>query len=147
PDRDKAYTPIERMSDGRHAAAPLYYGMLSFAQTARGVLVPARIEPASPDLKAYAVRADGGRLRVAVINTSAAQSARVTLSPRRRFERARLMRLTGSAIDATTGVTLGGASVDEFGGWSPEEEDVVVNNDEVAIDVPAASAVTVRSDL
>jgi hypothetical protein len=143
PDRDKAYTPIKRTGDGRYAAAPLYYGMLLFAQTARGALVPARVTPASPDLKAYAARAGDGTLRVALIDTDAAQAARAVIAPERRFDSARVMRLAGSAIDATTGITFGGARVDEFGRWDPREEKIAPDTDEIPIDVPAASAVCV----
>jgi hypothetical protein len=143
PDRDKAYTPIKRTGDGRYAATPLYYGMLLFAQTARGALVPARLTPASPDLKAYAARALNGSLRVILINMNAERGARVLLSVGRRFNAARLLQLGGPAIDATTGVTFGGARVDEFGRWNPREERIAPDTDEISIDVPAASAVCV----
>jgi hypothetical protein len=139
-DQDKAYTPIKRTADNRYAAAPLYYGMLLFAQAARGALVPARLTPASPDLKAYAVRASDGTLRVALINTDAAQAARAVIAPGRRFDSARMMRLAGSAIDATENVTLGGARVDEFGRWDPIEGEFRFAGPDIMIDVPAASA-------
>src|SRR6266516_1317491 len=53
---DKAYTPIARSAGGGHRAQPLYYGMLMFAQAARGALVPARLTSDSGDLRAFAVR-------------------------------------------------------------------------------------------
>jgi hypothetical protein len=45
------------------------------------------------------------------------------------------------AIDATAGVTLGGAGVDEFGRWPPPmNEQVPLTNYEIIVDVPADSA-------
>src|SRR4029077_16940931 len=49
---DKAYTPIARSGD-RYRAMPLYYGMLMFAQAARGALVPAHLAPAPSGLKGF----------------------------------------------------------------------------------------------
>jgi hypothetical protein len=65
---DKAYTPIARSAGGGYRAQPLYYGILMFAQAARGALVPARLASDSSDLKAFAVRTPEGTLRVCLIN-------------------------------------------------------------------------------
>jgi hypothetical protein len=55
-----------------------------------------------------------------------------------------MLRLAGPAIDATTGVTLGGASVDESGKWAPAmNEEVQLTGHEIIVDVPAASAAMV----
>jgi hypothetical protein len=52
-----------------------------------------------------------------------------------------MMRLAGPAVDATAGVTLGGASVDEFGRWArATNEQVRLTGHEVIVDVPATSA-------
>jgi hypothetical protein len=54
------------------------------------------------------------------------------------------MRLVGPSVDATSGVTLGGASVDDFGRWVPgTNEAALAPSGEIAIDVPAASAALV----
>ena len=79
PGDDKAYTPIARGAGGRHVARPLYYGILMFAQGARGALVPARLVSDLSDLAAFAVRAPEGGLRVCLINMDLARGARVTL--------------------------------------------------------------------
>jgi hypothetical protein len=48
------------------------------------------------------------------------------------------------AAEATTGVTLGGASVDEFGVWSPATTEVAHSaGREITVDVPAASVALV----
>jgi hypothetical protein len=141
---DKAYTPIARSGRGRHRATPLYYGMLMFAQAARGALVPARLASDSSDLKAFAVRAQEGSLRICLINKDFDRGARVRIDPGRRFVVASVMRLAGPAADATAGVTLGGASVDDFGEWAPATNAVTrVASRDITVDVPAASVALV----
>ncbi len=143
-DADKAYTPIARAGGGRHRAAPLYYGMLMFAQAARGALLPARLAAPSPELRAFAVRAPDGTLRVCLINKGVDRGARVGIDPGRQFARAAVLSLAGPAPDARTGVTLGGATVDEFGAWTPSAHEVTrFAGREIIVDVPAASAAVV----
>jgi hypothetical protein len=141
---DKAYTPIARSGD-RYRAMPLYYGMLMFAQAARGALVPAHLAPEpSGGLEAFAVRTPEGMLRICLINQDVTLDKRVVIEPGRKFTSASMLRLAGPAIDATAGVKLGGASVDEFGRWAPPlQEEVGTTGNEIIVDVPAASAALV----
>jgi hypothetical protein len=142
-DADKAYTPIARDGGGRVRAQPLYYGMLMFAQAARGALVPARLASDTGELKAFAVRAGDGSLRVCLINKDLARGVRVEIDPGRHFATASVMRLIGPAADATSGITLGGASVDAYGRWTPAPEVLQSPSRALAVDVPAASAALV----
>jgi hypothetical protein len=143
-DVDKAYTPIARGPGGRDLARPLYYGMLMFAQAARGALVPARLASDRSDLKAFAARAPDGILRICLINKDPRGGARVRIDPQRAFAAASVVRLSGPAIDATTGLTLGGSSVDEFGAWASALREVVSPaGGEFAVDLPPASAALV----
>jgi hypothetical protein len=145
PGRNKVYTPIARAPDGGLRAAPLYYGMLMFAQVGRGSLVPARIEAGPAGLSAYAVRADDGSLRVCLINKESQGSIRASIAPGRPFASASLLRLTGPAIDATTDITLGGAAVDDAGHWKPaRRESLDVAGSAVVLEVPASSAALVE---
>lgn len=141
---DKAYTPIARSGD-RYRAMPLYYGMLMFAQAARGALVPAHFAPEqSGGLKAFAVRTPEGTLRICLINQNITHDKRLAIEPGRKFTSASMLRLAGPAIDATAGLTLGGGSVDEFGRWAPPWHDEAhITGNEVIVDVPAASAALV----
>jgi hypothetical protein len=140
---DKAYTPIARSGD-RYRATPLYYSMLMFAQAARGALVPAHLAPGTSGLKAFAVRAPGGTLRVCLINQNITHDERLAIDPGRKFAAASMLRLAGPAIDATAGVTLGGASVDEFERRAPAmNEEVRLTGREILVDVPTASAALV----
>ncbi len=144
PSDDKAYTPIARNGGGRYRAAPIYYSILMFAQAARGALVPAYLAQDTSGLKAFAVRAPEGTLRVCLINKNLARSERVAIDPGRDFAVSTMMRLAGPAVDATAGVTLSGASVDEFGNWAPAiNEEARLTGRQVIVDVPAASAALV----
>lgn len=143
PDEDKAYTPIARAGGGRYRATPLYYGLLMFAQAARGRLVPLAATPSRPELAAYAVRTPEA-VNFCLLNKDTAQTFRVQLRPRRRFADASVLRLAGPSLAATAGVTLGGAAVDEDGAWRPEHERHRLRDDgDLVLDVPAGSGVTV----
>jgi hypothetical protein len=146
PDQDKAYTPITRSAGGRYRAAPVYYGMLAFTQVAHGALVPTQIGAGGSDLSAFAVRTPPGGLRVCLINKDLWQRVRVTIEPRHSFVAASCMRLEGPAADATMGITLGGSSVDETGGWAPARSEVIYpSGRDITVDVPAMSAALVSA--
>ena len=59
--------------------------MLMFAQAARGALVPAHLVPDRSDLKAFAVRAPEGTLRVCLINQNITRDHRLTIDSGRKF--------------------------------------------------------------
>jgi hypothetical protein len=146
PGRNKAYTPIAREPDGRLRAAPLYYAMLMFAQIGRGAIVPTRVEGGPAGLSAYAVRAPDGGLRVCLINKESRGALRATTASSRRAAGASLLRLTGPAIDATAGITLGGAAVDAAGQWAPaQRESVDAADGKLVLDLPAASAALINA--
>jgi hypothetical protein len=141
PAQDKAYTPIARSGDGRYRAAPLYYAMLAFAQTSRGALIPTQLASESTaTLKAFAVRAPDGALRICVINKDFTRDAHVTIDLPRRFAAGSMMRLSGAAADAISGVTLGAATMDEFGAWRPIAEAVDIVNGRLRVELPPSSA-------
>jgi hypothetical protein len=108
-----------------------------------GALVPAHLAPDTSGLKAFAVRAPEGTLRVCLINRNVERDERVAVDPGRKFTVASMLQLAGPAIDATAGVTLGGASVDEFGRWTPATNEVPLTGHEIIVDAPAASATLV----
>jgi len=65
----------------------------------------------------------------------------VRIDPQRAFTAASLVRLSGPAVDATAGITLGASSVDELGAWAPAVREVVgPAGAELALDLPPASA-------
>ena len=83
-----------------------------------------------------------GALRLCLINKDFARATRVAVDPGRRFVAGSVMRLTGPAAQATAGITLGGACVDEFGACTVAKTEVVQSRGrEVDVDVAASSAV------
>ena len=141
-----AYTPIARISNTtqEYEPRPLYYGLLLFAQSAQGRLVPATLGTANGSLTAYAVRSNDGNLQVTVINKDAALDAALTVDPGRLFRAGTALRLTAPALNSTMGVTLGGASVAADGSWIPSAgEAITFQGRRFLLHVPAAGAVTV----
>ena len=69
----------------RYRAAPLYYGMLMFAQAAPGSLIPAQLAPDTSGLKAFAVRAPDETLCVCLINQNITRDERVAIDSGRKF--------------------------------------------------------------
>jgi hypothetical protein len=141
---DKIYTPISHGRGGGLTARPLYYGMLMFAQAA-GDLLPASLDSNRPTLAAYAVRDRDGMLRVFIINKDA-HPASMRIEPGRRFAEGEVSRLTAAALDATVGLRFGGATVDDYGGWTPTaNESAQFDDSAIVLDMPAASAALVTS--
>ena len=140
-----AYTPLALTdkAGNEYGPRPLYYGMLLFAQSVSGHLVPSTLRRGYDSLAAYAVRNDNGALRVTLINKDDIVDATLTVDTGRAFRTGTALRLTAPALSATTGVTLGGATVDPDGSWTPASEAVPVQGYRFALNVPAASAVTV----
>src|SRR6266436_3701314 len=139
---DKVYTPISHGRGDGLTARPLYYGMLMFAQ-APGDLVPARLDSGGAALAAYAVRAADGALRVVLINKDI-RAASMRIEPGRRFAKGEVSRLVAPALDATAGVRLGGAAVDDYGGWAPAaHEGAQFDGGAIVLDIPGASAALV----
>jgi hypothetical protein len=144
PERDKAYTPIARDADGRYRPTPLYYAMRMFAQAASGSLVPVESKAGCDALATFAMRAADGDLQVYLVNKEADCAVRATIESTHDFSSASVLRLAAPAIDATTGVTLGRATVDDIGRWAPAaRETAEIRQREVVVDVAAASAALV----
>jgi hypothetical protein len=145
PAEDKAYSPIARARGGGYQARPLYYGMLMFAQAPPGALVPVQMEGESGDLRAFAVRASDAALRLYLINKHPTRSARMRVDLRHKFIfDVSALRLTGPDLNATTGLTLGGASVDMLRRGAPVTLERIPSADEIVVEMPAASAALVN---
>jgi alpha-L-arabinofuranosidase len=96
----------------------------------------------SGDLKAYAVRAGAGAISVVVINKRAeARTVSVKIAGGVKAKSATVVRLEASAIDAKSGVTLGGAEVSVSGAWEvARTEKVSVADSSIELHLPAYSA-------
>lgn len=130
------YTPISDDLQGHYSAAPEYYGLLAFSLAGRGDLIKTSCEANGVNLTAYATR-DRGRTCVTIINKDNHRDAIVTVDGAT-ADRAEAMRLTMPSVSATTGLKLGGHSVDSAGLWKSGTPDIVELK---ALPVRAGSAV------
>jgi uncharacterized protein (TIGR03437 family) len=134
------YTPIAETAT-QATARPLYYALLLFRAAARGRVVPVTVSTNGVNLTAYGALDDDGTLRLTAINKDMAQDAAVSIAPGAGYTTALAMRLTAPAVDSTTGVTLGGASVQADGSWLPAElENIPSSGGAFSTTVRAASA-------
>ena len=90
---------------------------------------------------------EDGSLRVCLINKDPTRPARLTIVPDSGFyEHASVLRLMGPSIDSISGVTLGGAGIDDAGRWLPIVEEVSnPENAEIFIGVGRSSAALVQA--
>lgn len=132
-----SYSPIGDDEQWHFSAKPEYYGMLAFSIAGRGQMLQADLDAASPEVKAYATQPNQGTLAVTLINKGAAASELTVRVP---GKRASVIRLHGPAIDAKTGITLGGAEVAPAGTWKATKSEVPpVRNGQLKISLPAYS--------
>ncbi len=137
------YSPIEDDSHGNNSAGIPYYGMLAFAEAARGcdevvaLQLPSQ-PPSSPgNLTGYALGDRDGYSAAAIVNRGD-RDARVSLVPLGFHRPLRALRLLAPSLSSKTGVTLAGASVDENGTWKPAH---IEQAEPSSLLVPKASAV------
>jgi glycosyl hydrolase family 79 len=137
-----SYSPIGDDEQGHYSAKPEYYGMLAFSLAGKGQLLQADIDGGSTEIKAYATQPNKGTLALTLINKGAAASVlTVNVGGHTPGRRASVIRLSGPAIDARTGITLGGADVTTAGTWrATKSEALPVRNGQLRIQLPAASA-------
>ncbi|MEO8300757.1 MAG: glycosyl hydrolase family 79 C-terminal domain-containing protein [Rhizomicrobium sp.] len=136
------YTPISDDLAGRHAAAPEYYGLLAFAQAGKGEQLALTSTTGGVNLTAYATRS-GTNITLTLINKDMSRDAAVTVSGVQ-AKQARVMRLAAPSLTATTGITLGGAFVDDGGKWNGGKSDPVkLAGGKALLEVPSGSAALV----
>ena len=129
PEHCRGYAPICSASAadlrrGRLRAMPEWYALLMFRHLVGERLAGTTLSRRPDGLTVAAFRARSERsVHVLAVNTSATE--RVRLSVRLRgadgLRRGHVLRLTGPALEAKTGVTLGGARVGRGGRWSPAD--------------------------
>jgi hypothetical protein len=137
-----SYSPIGDDEQGHYSAKPEYYGMLAFSLGGKGRLLKTEMDAGTPGVRAYATQPDKEPLALTLINKQTAQAA-VTVGgvP---DGRAAVIRLRGPAIDAKSGITLGGTEVTPAGTWKPLQPEMLpVRGGQIEIKLPAASAAIV----
>jgi hypothetical protein len=140
-----SYSPIGDDEQGHYVARPEYYGLLAFCLFGQGELLHVEVS-ASPRIKAYAARPREGTLMLTLINKATTASVlHVATGIDGTDLNAKVVRLTGPAVDATSGITLGGAQVTSRGTWKPaKSETLPLRKGQLIIEMPAASAAVVQ---
>jgi len=141
-----SYSPIGDDEQGHYSAKPEYYGMLAFSLAGKGQLLSVDMDASLPDVKAYATQPNQKALALVLINKgSRTSSFDIGATSQIHGAQALATRLTGPAIDAKSGITLGGAEVSSVGEWKPTKpERIPVRNGRIGIELPAASAAIVE---
>ncbi len=141
-----SYSPIGDDERGHYSAKPEYYGMLAFSLVGKGHLLAVESDANSPEIKVYATQPGHGALTVTLINKGAAAPViSVNLGEHTKARQASVIRLSGAAIDAKTGIALGGAEVTPEGTWeAAKSESLHVRNGQLSITVPPFSAAVVH---
>ncbi len=124
---------------------PFYYGMLLFAQAAPGQsqLLPVQTTSAA-NIKAWATRDEHGTIRVLLLNKDLEAAGQVSVQLATSSTAATVAYLQAPALDATSGITLGGQTFDGTadGHARGQQQTVAVapRNGAYLVDLPHASA-------
>ena len=143
------YTPICAANKAYELAQsyqvmPIYYGIWMARQLGPGRFLPVTVDSAR-NISAYAVKGDDGRTRIALVQKDATSAAPVdvTISVGGGHRPARVLRMTGSALDQEA-TAVQGATVDSAGRLAPGTPDIVpVTGGELTVSVAAGSAVVI----
>jgi hypothetical protein len=144
------YTPIcaataEDMRANVYTVTPEYYGLYMATLMGPGTFLPVNLTSAH-NITAYAVKGHDGKTRVALISKEPTMGAAIPVSlniPGARGT-AKVIRLTGSALDSADGVAVQGAQVDRQGRLHPGPSDHVhVRDGSLSLQLAAGTAVII----
>jgi hypothetical protein len=140
-----SYSPIGDDEQGRYVARPEYYGLLAFGLFGHGELLDVEVNANPSMIKAYATRPRERMLLLTLINKGETAALLHVATGGHGNDLAHVIRLTGPAVNATTGITLGGAPVTSRGTWKPAKSEALpLREGQLIIDMPAASAAVVE---
>ncbi len=138
-----SYSPLQDDGHGVNSAGAPFYGMLAFAEAARGA-AGVRVQPladAPPGVTGYYLDRVGSPGTLVLINRG--QGA-YTRPGTQAVQTSDILRLRGDAELTAAGITLGNASVQPDGSWSARE---VESGAHSALHVPPMSAAVVTGEL
>jgi hypothetical protein len=138
-----SYSPIGDDQHGHYRAAPEYYGMFAFAEGCRGERVAVTYDAGAVNLTAYAT-VDPGGISTVIVNKDEDTDADLRIAVKAQAESARVVRLSAPSLNSKTGVTIGGAAVEQDGQWRGRPENAPVIAGTCRVHVPAASAAIVK---
>ena len=146
------YTPIADSGGAVVEARPEYYGILFFTLAGQGTLYSTSLSSiGSLNVTAYAVKTASG-LNIVVVNKDTAQNLQLTVQLPQNATSATLLEMTqlssgamGPSLDATSGVTIQGASVGANGSFSPGTAYTLSSSGtQLTCYVPSLSAVLIQ---
>jgi hypothetical protein len=146
-----------KLARGRASVAPEYYGLLLFSQAAppgarllsvsgvSGLSGPSGVSAGGAPVRAWATRAPGGRVSVALVDADPSRSTVVALRVPGARGDATVARLTGPSLGAASGVSLGGRWVGSSGTFVGRRRALSISpqGGRYVVWVPAASAAVV----
>jgi hypothetical protein len=138
--RNGFYTPISTEQGEPAFPMPIFYGMLLANQFAGTTILPCELT-GSEHGTAYVAKSDeSGRYQIAVFNKDERSPISLQIKGPQTFRKGSLWRLQAPALDATTGITLGGAGIAADAAWQPRAQPVNRTDESFRIQVPQASA-------
>jgi hypothetical protein len=138
------YQPIADHSGAVIEVRPEYYGLLLFALAGPGTLLKTQLAAGTVDVTAYAVRIQSGGLNLILVNKDSIQNLTITIETNQPIHTATMQTMTGPGLDATSGVTIQGATVDNDGNFAPESPDLLAAvGTQTTCSIPPLSAVLI----
>jgi hypothetical protein len=114
------YTPIADNNGTVVGARPEYYGIKLFTLAGQGALLETTVSAAGLDVTAYTVKSSNSGLNLLVVNKDPSKTLSLTVNCGQSVSSASLLLMTAPTLDATTGVTIQGASIQQDGTFMPE---------------------------
>lgn len=138
------YSPLIEVDSRVTEAAPLYYGMLLVSRIGTGDMLSTTTSAGGSNLRAYTVTPADGSTVVVLVNCEASTGVNATVDVGTAVSSATATYLRGASLTATSGVTLGEASVSASGMWTPKAPYTLSHSgNTLTVPVPAASAVLI----
>jgi hypothetical protein len=109
------YTPIQTSGATVIGAKPEFYGLLMVAMTGQGTLLQTSLSVGGLNVTAYAVQNSPGALSLLIVNKDSTQNLNLTTTLNSAHATVKILTLAGTGLTATTGQTLGGASISNNG--------------------------------
>ncbi|MGD0479097.1 MAG: glycosyl hydrolase family 79 C-terminal domain-containing protein [Terracidiphilus sp.] len=141
-----SYSPIQDDGNGRNSASVPYYGMLAFATAFAQChqMLPLTAGTGSDSLLAYVLGAHGNPRSAVIVNIDSTTDAFVSVASLGMKE-VTVLRLVAPSADSKTGVTFGGAQVDEAGRWRAASEERASDGAVIVPHMSAAVLLTARA--
>jgi uncharacterized protein (TIGR03437 family) len=113
------YTPIADSNGVVVEARPEFYGVTLFTLAGHGTLQQTTISAGGVNATAYAIRAVNGAFNIIINNKDAVQTINTSIQLPQAAPSAQLIQMTGSSLDATTGIAIQGGAIQPNGAFTP----------------------------